>query len=247
MKKFIGILVAACLVSLVAGLFLESYNRDAESGPFHMVNKTTDRLSREIRERFGDTFGDGNNIYFETTLIGLDAEPIRFPSTARWGIGGALAPFGDDIVVLRFDGTLLSVHPDGSWSELKVAVPENGFEAFEEAGEKPPYNKGYTFRPDRFRYNDILFYDGPLGRRILVSYTKYHPEKECFTNAVSQLVLPPNVSEASQIEASADDWSVLFETEPCLPFRQIEEAVMGEEAGGTLAVAPDGRSIYPST
>ena len=62
-----------------------------------------------------------------------------------------------------------------------------------------------------------------------------------------QLVLPPNVSEASQIEASADDWSVLFETEPCLPFRQIEEAVMGEEAGGTLAVAPDGRSIYPST
>jgi len=170
--------------------------------------------------------------FFPTIFIGLEAKVAPLPLSKRLGVGGALTPIGDWVLVLRFDGQAFAVGTDGATIMPDIIMPDNGFADYLEAIKKPQY-ADYDHRPDRFRYNDILYHSGPMGPRLLTSYLWWNAEAECFATTVSQPLLDKVPQTPSDISAAAEDWELLYRMEPCLPLRGVKNSIQGRGGGRT--------------
>lgn len=226
-----------------AGLLISGLNRESNRPVFVFLDRVVAKIEREWAEFTAPEIAGPPKEYFPTTFIGLEGSVVTLPRSERLGVGGALTPIGDDVLVLRFDGALFAVSQDGSTSRPDIAMPDNGFEAYLEAIEKPEY-ASFSHRPDRFRFNDILYHDGPLGPRLLTSYLWWDADAECYATQVSQLRLDDSPQNLSDIVASAEDWELIYRMEPCLPLRNVKNSIQGEEAGGRMEVSRDGTKLY---
>ena len=117
-------------------------------------------------------------------------------------------------------------------TDIKTA--ENGFLAYEAASRQEKY-LDYQHRLDRFRYNDILFFENDQSRLLAVSFTEFHESAECYTTTVATLGLPDSVKGLSAFSAEPGEWQIIFRTEPCLPLKKEFNALEGQMAGGKLA------------
>lgn len=240
-------IAALAVILLVAafgtGLLIAALNRDSQQPAFVLVDRVAAKIERTITGFTApETVGPPTE-FFPTIFLGLEGRVVNLPRSERVGIGGALTPIGDQVLVLRFDGEPFAVAPDGTTTRPDITMPDNGFAAYLEAIEKPEY-ADFNHRPDRFRYNDILYHDGPMGPRLLTSYLWWNAEAECFATTVSQLILDAAPKSPSDIVASADDWQLLYRMEPCLPLRGVLASIQGEEAGGRMAFSQDGTKVY---
>src|SRR5690606_30483983 len=113
---------------------------------------------------------------------------------------------------------------------------------YRRAAERPQYNSA-EHRFDFLRYHDLLYVSIGSWSTLLISYTEFHRESECYTTTIARLdpeLLKGNVRELS---ASPEDWSVIFRTEPCLPLKSEWRSIEGHMAGGRMV--HDGRgTIY---
>jgi aldose sugar dehydrogenase len=237
---FLGLSLVGCFG---IGLLVAAMGRNSELEAVKLLHRAADKAARA----FGTVRGaeEDKSKSVTTIFAGLEVEAIGLPRSSRLGIGGAITSVGREVLVLRFDGQVFSVSFDGTVSSPNIEVPDNGFGAYLEAIKLPRYTS-FRHRPDRFRYNDILYSNGPLGPRLLLSYLQWHAEDNCFTTSISQLTLPQAPTSSADIQASASDWQSLFRTKPCLPLRGVMSSIQGEEAGGRMAVSPDGKKVYLS-
>lgn len=169
----------------------------------------------------------------ESIFVSLDLEAVDVP-VARSGNGGALASFGDDLIVMTHEGGFFDVTGDTA-IRLDVTPPPNGWDAmlaFEQA------NPDYSFAHYYFRFNDIAFFDGLM----IVSYTDWVPEQNCYRNSIATAPLGTAQS-AAEIRLETQDWQVLFSTTPCLQPKRTGQAIEGHMAGGRFRISED-RTIY---
>ncbi len=245
MKK-VGI-IAFVLILLIAtfgaGLLISAMNRDSKQPAFALLDRVAAKIERTVAEASAPETAGLPTEFFPTIFIGLEGRVVTLPRSKRPGIGGALTPIGAQVLVLRFDGQPFAVATDGTTTRPDIEMPDNGFTAYLAEIEKPEY-ADYNHRPDRFRYNDILYHDGPMGPRLLTSYLWWDADAECFATTVSQLLLDEAPQSPSEITASAEDWELLYRMEPCLPLRGVMASIQGEEGGGRMVFSQDGTKVY---
>ncbi len=181
--------------------------------------------------------GPVTGLRFASIFTALEGEAVQIPEPERAGRGGALTSWGDDIVLLTHEGKIYVVGADLQYKLTKITPPRNGFEDYLAATKRPPHN-GYKHLLENFRYIDIKAFSSAGRRGLVVSYTKFHAEKICYTTAISRLYI--DSVPLRDLETSADQWTDIFQTSPCLPVVSHNRGIAGHMAGGRMAVDSKG-------
>ncbi len=178
-----------------------------------------------------------------STFLRLRLHTIKVP-VDRSGAGGGLTSAGDALLLLTHDGAIWSVQ-ETTPQRTRISAPDNHFAAYKAAAETGKY-KHLKHALEFFRYNDILHYEDVAGRFLVVSYTEWRPELECYGTALARLPLDgPDAGPATMV-AGPEEWEVFFRTNPCLPLKDTMRALEGHMAGGRIAYAGPGKVILGS-
>lgn len=247
MTKLIYLAIVFVVLAVAMGTSSVLTSLARSSG--HEAIKTVDQVASYVKRGFNKLSGQSKQEKgpekFTSIFSSLEGAVVKLPKASREGAGGAIARVGNELLVLTFDGQVYAVDSNQVVTKSSIAAPNNGFDDFLLAIEKPEY-KEFRNIPGKIRYHDILFHEGPLGARLFVSYLKWHAGQDCYTGTVSQLRFNATPSNASEIKILATEWEELFRTSPCLPLRAVKASIQGEEAGGRLAMAPDGKHLFMS-
>ncbi|MBO9411302.1 MULTISPECIES: PQQ-dependent sugar dehydrogenase [unclassified Ruegeria] len=165
----------------------------------------------------------------ETIFTALNMKETEIP-VERVGSGGALASLGNDLIVMTHEGGFFEAG-GAEAKQLQIAPPPNGWSAMLAFAEANP---DYEFAHFFFRYNDVDVVDDQL----IVSFTEWVEGENCYRTAISTAPLQGASAETASIKA--EDWTVLFGTEPCLAPNPEGRAIQGHMAGGRFRVDANG-------
>lgn len=128
-----------------------------------------------------------------------------------------MTPFGDDLLLITYDGAIFLASHD-EIERTQVEPPSNGLEEYIAAAESDKY-KNLQHKFSYFRYNDILYYaeDGEHG--LIISYSEWHADEDCYGTTIARLELPAGIESIMEVKATDDDWIVVYRTRPCLKFK----------------------------
>lgn len=175
-----------------------------------------------------------------THALSLQIERVKVPRD-RSGRGGGLTTAGSELLLLNHEGRIFSLQ-ERTFVESRLELPSNGYREYEKAAETDYPDLSHDIR--KFRYNDIQYVPGAPAQ-LLVSYTHWRPDEECYANSVSRLALPENFS-ALTSRALEEDWDLIYSTSPCLPLKEVGRALEGHMAGGRLALTARGTVLLGS-
>lgn len=177
----------------------------------------------------------------ETTYLTFSGETFLMPDQ-QFKNGGAMTMWDDDLVVLHGSGRILSFDPGGTrLVDADIAVPPNNLAEY--------VALAASEYPDQFakegsiRYNDLEFIDTEVFRGLALSYTFIDIENRCYRNRVDTVPIGEDVTSIRDVRIEVDDWSMLYQTSPCLEFNETRELLVGYMAGGRMAVEAPG-TIY---
>jgi cytochrome c2 len=179
---------------------------------------------------------------FRSTLIDLEMEAASVnterdttDSNLLNESGGGLTSFGDDVLLLAYDGRIYAGSSSESVRQTGIAGPDNNRAAYVEYASRPEHEDTYFFRLGYLRYNDLLHFSNAEGQGLIASYTEYHSDRTCYTNTLARLDIDPAIKSIDAVTAAAADWTVIYRTAPCLPFKPRHYAMEGQMASGKLA------------
>jgi len=181
------------------------------------------------------------NTYLSTMLYKVKATAIKrvVPPAAmdaggmhgpdKWW-GGALAQYGDRFLLATGDGRLFNFdwgddEQTLGFVELKLRVPINSTEFIASA------IPGVDLKT--FRVSDLLVVDTDDGFRIYTAHHVWNSSENCSVLRVSQVDVTPAELEGN---GANPDWQTIFETEPCLPFKDRAVKFGGLQNGGKMAL-----------
>lgn len=228
---FAGLLLGA--VVFAAGFFTVHSN----SRPYQLFKAVEKNVTQ--RNSSGDSV-------LPTIFINLDISrdaEHAIPTTRR-GSGGGLASAGDELIVMNHEGTIYKV-VDGGVEKLQIAAADNHFLEYKAASETDKYKDLYH-RYSFFRYNDILGFESENENHLVISYTEWLSDQECYGTTIAALDYPLDTESISDISATEDDWEIIFRTNPCLPLKTESAAIEGHMAGGRIDHAGDTRIVLGS-
>jgi glucose/arabinose dehydrogenase len=177
-----------------------------------------------------------------TALIRLKATSYNLPvldGTFQNG-GGAILPRGKGVLVAERTGRFYEISLDQEPPAIRL-LPIR-LRLNEEALMAYAQEIGATVGPGRnvgmaglgTRVHDLLALDDE--RRLAASYTYWDRKQNCASLRVATIALPEEWNKPLQ-----DDWHVVFESQPCLPFRDNKsKPFSGHQAGGRLWPARPG-------
>lgn len=176
-----------------------------------------------------------------TTLVRLRATAYGLPTLNGefQNGGGAILPRGGRVLVAERTGRFFAVDlaqepPTVRLLPLRLELNEDALMAYaEENGFSVGRGRNVGMAGLGTRVHDLLDLDD--DGRLVASYTHWDAARNCATLRVATIALPPDWSKPPQ-----DDWRVIFESRPCLPFRNDRtKPFSGHQAGGRLwMVAP---------
>ncbi len=179
---------------------------------------------------------------FRSTLIDLDLQSASVntgrdttDSNLLNESGGGLTSFGDDVLLLAYDGQIYAGSSAETVRQTAVAGPGNNRAAYIEYASMPEHEGTYFFRHGYLRYNDLLHFSNAEGQGLIASYTEYHPDRTCYTNTLARLDIDPAITSIDAVSAAPSDWNVIYRTQPCMPFKPRHYALEGQMASGALA------------
>lgn len=173
----------------------------------------------------------------ESEFSGLKLDSIsldeKFPVRHN---GGGVDAFGNNVVIVGKDGGLFlyqSAGGDKSVKKLAIIAAKNNVDEFMSFVNSKGLSE--SLARDYFRYQDIVYRDDRAGRSLLLTHHYWYPEKQCFTVRVSQLKLQDG-EELESVSKSADDWATLYDSKPCLQFKNKGFYFAGHFSGGKMAL-----------
>ena len=104
------------------------------------------------------------------------------------------------------------------------------------------FGAGRSIRPGDVRYNDIEIASRDGIDTLLVTYNEYDSGRVCFRLRLDAAELPPGWESARE-EPAPLTWRQVLGTRPCLPPSDDRNTFGGNQAGGRMALAPDGGLI----
>jgi cytochrome c2 len=163
---------------------------------------------------------------------------VRVP-VGREGNGGGMTSFGDAVLLVTHEGRIFSARSASDVRETAIKTPDSGFDDYvrvSEMAEYADYDHSDVFR--RYRYNDLLFFETPTERKLAVSYTEFDSDAVCYRNAIATLSIDDAISDVDQLEATPEDWEILYRSEPCMPMKLHRRAIASHVAGGRMVFSP---------
>ncbi|MCK5828813.1 MAG: PQQ-dependent sugar dehydrogenase [Methylococcales bacterium] len=176
-----------------------------------------------------------NNFTLSSIFTTLNGTLIQIPDTERGGFGGALTSWDSNLVVMTHEGKIYFIGEGEDPTPIlsKIEAPDNGLDEYINTANKTEFSDlKHNF--DKIRYNDISSFKYKKKRGLLVSYTKFNPEKTCYTNAISRIYIPNKSNKITSLTLKKDDWDVLYQTAPCLPFKKKLRAIEGHMSGARM-------------
>ncbi len=152
---------------------------------------------------------------------------------SRPGKGGGLTSFGDELLLLTQDGTIFLVSED-EITKTNIEAPDNGLQNYIVASRSEKY-RNYEHNFGSFRYNDILYYSEASRHGLVLSYTEWLSDEECYGTTISKLELPAGIKSVMDVQAEGDEWEIVYRTRPCLKLKSEKRAIEGHMAGGRIA------------
>ena len=239
--RMILLALVAGAIGLGAGATLIAFNRDATGEPFALLYRVIDKLEREAAEFMTPANAGPPSEYYSTIFTGMRGTVVTIPRADMPGAGGGLAIVDDQALALTFRGLIWAVDKQGGFTRTAIEVPDHGLAAYRAAAQKPAY-AGFDADFARLRYNELEYLDGPQGRFLFITYTEFHPGRDCYTLTLARLALPDGP--VADLKVSASDWEPIFRSAPCLPLRGVIQAIQGEEAGGRITFSNDRTKAY---
>ena len=178
-----------------------------------------------------------------TIFVNLKYDEIEVP-VSRKGAGGGLTSFGDELLLITHEGRIFLATED-EVEPTQIVAPTNGLDEYIAASRSEKY-KNLEHKFIWFRYNDILYYSENDRHGLVVSYTEWLPKEECYGTTIAQLELPPGIKSIMEVKATADDWKIVYRTQPCLKLKSIWRALEGHMAGGRIAYRQPNKIILGS-
>lgn len=214
---------------------------------FYTVHLKTQpyRLYKAAEKAIADRHAAGD-VVLPTIFVNLkiSKNTAHAVPTTRAGSGGGLTSLGSELIVMNHEGSLFNVLED-RLDTLNIATADNHFNEYKSAAETDEFKDLYH-RFNYFRYNDILGFQSANANHLAISYTEWLSDQKCYGTAVAVLEFPLGTQSISEISATAEDWNVVFRTEPCLPLKSESAAIEGHMAGGRMAHAGGTRIILGS-
>jgi len=241
----LGVLGATALGSSLFGFIIA----ERDIGPSDLYGRAEAKLHRDgIWERSpGEPLV---NQVFNTHLLRIQADGSQIaigdpenndPLSQN---GGGMTSFGGDVLLLPYDGRVYAASSGSDIQATNVFAPDNNREAYQATASDPAF-ADFNVIPGLLRYNDLAAFDTGSEQGLLASYTEFHPERVCSTNTIAKLVFEPGVTSIDQVTAYADDWEILYRSDPCMPFKDKFFALEGQMAGGRMAFK-DAGTVYLS-
>ena len=194
----LGFIGASIGISFFGGYAVGRYRIQ----PFTLVQK----VERKLRNFLAAKAGEEGKL-FDSIFLRLDSERSIVP-VERVGAGGGLTSFGDAVLLLTHEGKIFSARSARDIKEMAIETPENGFSAYRRAAESERY-RNFTHNFGYFRYNDILYYRSDSEHGLVLSYTEFDEDNECYVTAIAVLVLNPDIRSVEEISARREDWEVV--------------------------------------
>lgn len=222
--SFLGILSVFLFIGYLAGLY--------KIPPYQIIRRVELNLVGNYFDRI--TNPKVTPIYYDSIFLRLySSETDIRDRLLRQGYGGGMTSFGDDVLLLTYDGQIFAFRSEEDVKKTELAVPDNGFSDYVRAAESDQF-KHLTHRFIFFRYNDILFYQSESKRGLAISYTEFDSINNCYSNTVASLSVDPEIKTIEQLSAIEEDWEILFRSQPCLPLKEEWNAIDGGIAGGRI-------------
>lgn len=177
----------------------------------------------------------------ETQKVKLDPAQLLDDHEMAAFTGGGMTSFGNDLLLLPYDGHLYATRPDGAPRRLPILAPDNGRFELQALARDPSQTEYLLDQLHFLRYNDVKFFDTPAGRGLISSYTEFHSGQNCTTNNLARLDFGPGVAQIDDVTADAADWHIFYRSRPCLPLKKRWSAIEGHMAGGRIVI------LEPST
>lgn len=203
------------------------------------------RLFKAVEKSYTQRNASGDSV-LPTIFINLklSRDARHAIPTSRRGSGGGVTSVGDELVVINHEGDIYKVVDEGV-EKLEIVSADNHFAEYQAAAESEKYKELYH-RFNFFRYNDILGFQSQTENHLVISYTEWLPEEECYGTALAVLDYPLETASLSDISATSEDWEIIFRTNPCLPLKTESAAIEGHMAGGRIDHAGGSRIVLGS-
>ena len=235
----IGLVLAAVMV----GVFLYGFAARTDESSF--ATRLIFRIERKIDKVLGRPQQDERAVaQIESTFIRFKGTLYRLPGT-DYVAGGAMTLWGEDLLVMPRNGDVFIFADGKGLEQTAIRPPDSGFADYLAISTTPKY-ADYMHLPDMIRFNDILFTDRPEFRGLILSYTFFDKGRECYGTRLARAAIGQDIARAADATIGPGDWTVFFETAPCLALNPGWFAIHGQFAGGRMAMTPDGRLIFGS-
>lgn len=155
----------------------------------------------------------------------------------RRGSGGGMTSFEGTVLLLAYDGQVFVARSADNVQKSDIEVPDNGYFAYKAATHSEQF-KQLNHNPSLFRYNDILYYDSNSNRGLAISYTDFDSTDNCYRNSVAIFPLSRSIHSVEELSIRPEDWDIIYQSQPCLPFKHIHYAIDGGTAGGRIVFRP---------
>lgn len=233
MRRFLMISLSSLAVLIILGVGSLSFGYYAHRHQMQPVFDVAERIIVKGRRELGfpsETHAMVDRI--ETTFLTMRGSVYLMPRN-DFKTGGALTMWGTDIVAMHASGDTFYLDGQNGLIQTSIQVPDNQLEAYVTLAEAE-YPSQFP-RPDAIRYNDIEFIESAGFRGLALSYTYIDVENRCYGNRISLLAVSDDVTSIRELSASASDWEVLYDSNPCLEFNESREMIVGYMAGGRIA------------
>ena len=182
------LMLAACCAVLMAGFVGAAVFGGYLAGryqfwPFeflqHVQHKLFGTAFDDAKERHKSADWIKTTTSFQSIFVTLKVE-IGAVDLARPGSGGGMTSFGNEAVLLAYDGEIFSARSAKDIvKRANIEVPDNGYEAYRRVGSEPQY-KSMPHAFDLLRYNDILYFHSDKQSGLAISYTAFEEKGRAF-------------------------------------------------------------------
>ena len=247
------ILTAAAALAVAAGsllgaTFIGYEISHRELGPSEFFGKVDRKIEpiffNSIPEKLEDETYVSSLLLLNSQVdaVELDIDRPSGETNLMTFTGGGMTSFGDDLLLLPYDGNVYKAQPGVAAQLTGIKAPQTNRAAYVTMSLQPE-NQDVWHAVHYIRYNDVKYFKNDAGQGLLASFTEYHEEDQCATNTLARLDFPANASSVDEITAEPEDWQIVYRSSPCLGLKKRMASLESHMAGGRM-VLTDGETAY---
>lgn len=197
---------------------------------FHFA--VANRADTPAQPSFKKTFVDSN-------LYNLEIRTYSDYFIGSRPLGGGIAPLHDGYLLVDADGRFYWFKEDAGEETLRVQPL--GLRAPVNVGAFTTAMQGKNIRLDWFRAIDTLPVQTGGKLNIFVTHHHWDEVNQCTTLRLSRIQIDAVPIPEMKFDA---DWSVVFESSPCLPLKERGHLFGGNQAGGRMAMIDEHTMLF---